>query len=595
VVVLVGVVLAAPALGLGIGADDHFQRARLKGVPLPGLGRTHDVYLELFDFLPTTDRGRAEARAIGLLPWWVHPEARFKFPRPLTVATHVLDYRLWPDVFALQHAHSLLWYAAAILVAALLLRRLCGAAEVAALAALLFAVSDTHVQPAAWLCNRNALICFVLGGLAILAHVRWRRRGGLAWLAAALVAAAAALLGGEAAIGAFAYIAAHELFLERGAVARRLLALLPYALLAVGWQLGYRALGFGAAGLGWYQDPAVDLPGYLAAVGERLPALLLAQWARVSADLLYFVSRPWQLAWVAGGLVVMGGLGLVFWRQLREDARARFWAGGMLLSLLPVCAAFPMDRALLFPGLGAFALLAGQAARLGWLQQAAPPWPAGPETGARGAGEPAPPPPSPGRARRGACVAVGALLVLHAGLAPLAFLARLVGWGLMQRASERAERAIPSEPSVAGQSVLWVNGSDFGNLGVLAARHVRGAPAPRASHVLSSFVTAATISRPDAWTLVVLPDGGFLARPADRLLRGSRPPFHREQRVATLDYTASVEEVTSDGRPRRVAYRFRAPLEDPSYRWLCFGDGYDPRPFRLPRVGESVRLSAPRL
>jgi hypothetical protein len=143
--------------------------------------------------------------------------------------------------------------------------------------------------------------------------------------------------------------------------------------------------------------------------------------------------------------------------------------------------------------------------------------------------------------------------------------------------------------------VIWVNGADLGNMGVFASRIVRGAPIPRASHVLTSFATGAKISRPDARTLVVLPDGGFLARPMDRLLRGPARPFHRDERIATNNYTATVEELTSDGRPQRVSFRFRAALDDASFRWLYFGDGYVAHPFQLPRVGESVRVSAPRL
>jgi hypothetical protein len=251
----------------------------------------------------------------------------------------------------------------------------------------------------------------------------------------------------------------------------------------------------------------------------------------------------------------------------------------MLLSVLPVCAAFPMDRVLLFAGIGAFALLAAQVARLGWI----------------GAAQAKRSPPAAVGFPRGTRLVIGGLLVIHVIIAPLAFPVRLLSWGWMQRKFERAERAIPDEAKVARQSVIWVNGADLGNMGVFASRIVRGAPIPRASHVLTSFATGAKISRPDARTLVVLPDGGFLARPMDRLLRGPARPFHRDERIATLSYTATVEEVTSDGRPQRVSFRFRAALDDASFRWLYFGDGYVAHPFQLPRVGESVRVSAPRL
>jgi len=113
---------------------------------------------------------------------------------------------------------------------------------------------------------------------------------------------------------------------------------------------------------------------------------------------------------------------------------------------------------------------------------------------------------------------------------------------------------------------------------------------PRGNHVLSSYLVGATVSRRDARTLVLRPDGGYLARPLDHLFRASRP-FHRGERFSTPDFVAAVEEMTPDGRPARVSFRFRAPLEDPSLRWLQVAGGYQPQPFRPPGVGESVRLA----
>ena len=579
---LLGLLLAAPALGLGlggVGVDDVVQRARLVGVPVPGLGGTDNIYLELFNFCPDSEGARATLRDIGFLPWWAHPEARWAFLRPLSVATHVLDYRLWPDGIALQHAHSLLWFVAAILVTVLLLRRVCRSPAVAALAGLLFAVSDTHVLPAGWLCNRNALVAFVFGALAILAHVRWRRGGGAGALVAAVIALAAGLSGGEVALGACGYIAAYQLFLEGGSPARRLLALLPCGLLVIAWQLVYRGLGYGTAGLGFYQDPSVDPLGFLAAAGERLPVLLLGQWARISPDFLLYMPRPAQIVWLGVALVVAALLFLLFRRQLAERAEARFWAGGMLLCLVPTCAVVPMDRMLIFAGIGAFALLAMKVEALGWLGEARArraPLAAGAE------------PRAPRRTR----LAVGALLVVHVVVAPLAFPARIAAYMSVQRAFEQSDRALSDEPRLAHQSVVWVNGAEVVAPGTTAWHKVRGAPVPRASYVLSSYVVGSTISRPDARTLVIEPDEGFLARPVDRLFRAAQPAFRLGERYSTLDFTATVEEVTPDGRPQRVSFRFRAPLEDPSLRWLQVGAGYVPRPFRPPRVGDSLRLAS---
>jgi len=228
---------------------------------------------------------------------------------------------------------------------------------------------------------------------------------------------------------------------------------------------------------------------------------------------------------------------------------------------------------LLFAGIGAFALLAGQVEALGWLEAARP----------RSA-------PLEPKAPRRTRLAVGALLVVHAFVAPLAFPARIAAYMSVQRALEQSDRALSDEPGLAHQSVVWVNGAEAVSPGTTAWHKLRGAPVPRANYVLSSYVVGSTISRPDARTLVIQPDGGFLARPVDRLFRASQPAFRRGERYSTLDFTATVEEVTPDGRPQRVTFRFRAPLEDPSFRWLQVGAGYVPRPFRPPRVGDSLRL-----
>jgi hypothetical protein len=571
VLVLLALGLAAPALRVGLGADDLVHRARLTNAP--PLEPTRNVYLELFDFIPVSERLRAAMRETGMLPWWTHPDARGGFPRPLSAATHVLDYRLWRDNVTLQHAHSLVWFAAAILVAVAVFRRLCREPAVAAAAALMFAVADSHALPAAWLANRNALVAFVFGGLALVAHVRWRRGGGPAALGLALAALAAGLLGAEAALGALGYIVAFELFLDDAPRARRALALLPYALVVLGWQAAYRALDFGVAGMGLYQDPAADPLAFAAAVAERLPLLLLAQWTHFSSDVWVFLSRPAQLAGLAAALVVCVALALLFRRQLREEAEARFWAAGMLLALVPTCAVFSMDRLLIFAGLGAFALLAGQAARLGWIEAAAAPTARTP-------------------AGRGVRIAVGALCVLHLAIAPLLLPLRIVGWSHFLKMLDHAERALPDDPRLARESVVWVNGMDLTNIAMLMARVVRGAPLPRASHVLASFAVPARVTRRDAHTVVLEPEGGFLASSLDRLVRGAQPPFRVGERVATLDYVATVEAVTADGRPARVGFRFRVPLEDPSLRWMCLGDGIVPRTLRPPAIGESLTVPA---
>jgi len=76
-----------------------------------------------------------------------------------------------------MHLQSLLWFAGAVVAAAVFYRRLLLPVWVAGLAALLFAIDDAHGMPAVWLANRNASIGVFFGLVALIAHDGWRRDG----------------------------------------------------------------------------------------------------------------------------------------------------------------------------------------------------------------------------------------------------------------------------------------------------------------------------------------------------------------------------------------------------------------------------------
>ena len=93
----------------------------------------------------------------------------------------------------------------------------------------------------------------------------------------------------------------------------------------------------------WVVFPAVM-------TGVLMSAHLLFQ---SGADIMITVVGPLLGAWVFLTLLFA-----VLSPLLRREPVARFWALGMVLSLIPICATFPMDRLLFFVGLGAAGLLA---------------------------------------------------------------------------------------------------------------------------------------------------------------------------------------------------------------------------------------------
>jgi hypothetical protein len=540
--------LALPALWTGWQFDDYVQRDLLRAHPgLAGLG---PATLELFTFL---DGDPARARALmerGELAWWTLPAARTAFWRPLAGLTHWLDYQLWPRSSALMHLHSLAWFAALAAAAALLYRRLLGPSAAAGLAALLYALDDARGFGAAWLANRNALCAALFGVLAILAHVRWREGGGAraGWLAALWLVLG--LLSAEAAVGALAYLAAYALWLDRGAPAARLLSLLPAVALVALWRAAHRALGYGAWGT-TYLDPAAEPLRFAAAALVRAPLLLLGQWTPLPAELSPYLEPAALGALWLGGALVLGGLAWAFWPLLRADAAARFWATGMLLAALPPSAALPANRLLFFVGLGAMGLLAR------FLLADA------------GAG-----------ARR---LAARSLLVVHLGLGPLLLPLTAYSPALLGGA-EAALATLPSDAGVRRREIVVVAApSAFSLSAIGSVRAEAGVPAPARSLLLAASLGRVHVTRPDASTLVVRPEGGYLLG-FEGVFRAPWHPFAPGEQVRLGDVTARVAAFTADGRPAAAEFRFDTPLEDPARQWFVWQGGVY-LPFTLPPVG----------
>ena len=545
------VLLCLPSLGAGIALDDYFHRLALQGRGVSFL--RGELLLDLFNFLPTDAADRAELEQAGVLPWWSAPNVRGSFLRPVTAATHLLDYKLWPDTFPLQHAHNLLWFALGLLAVARLFREASRAAPaMVGLAALLFALEDAHVLPAVWLANRNALIALALSAWGVIWHLRWRRQGGVHRLGLCLLFTASGLLAAEAALGAVGYMAAHQLTRDqRTPLVRRLLALLPVTALVLAWRLLYNAGGYGASGLGLYLDPVADPLGFLAGLLERAPILLFSQWSQANVDVWVALPRSGQLAMAAVGWCTVAGVAALLLPLLRKDRSARFWTVGMLLSTVPACGAFPMSRLTLFTGIGAAALLACLARDHGLLS----------DGGA---------PPAPGWRGRSTRL----LLWLHIPLAAGLLLFGAVIFPMVTANIPRAaQAAAPDSPEVAAKHLVLVNGYDMYTMYFPAMRAELGLAQPRSTSQLASMTTDLTIRRPSADTLTITARGGFLSSSTDHLFWNPRHTFTAGQRRTRPAFTATVDEVTPDGRPLLVTFKFPVPLEDPSLLLRAVVDG----------------------
>jgi hypothetical protein len=563
---LLALVLSLPVFAYGFLADDWFHRAILLGwrgeLDLPlFLGEPpRQPLLYLFDFFSSEPASGRDLVELGLMPWWAAPNIQAAFLRPLAAASHMLDYLLWPDSPALMHAHGLGWLLLCVLGASALFRRL-GAPRVASLALLLFAVQDHHGGVVVWIANRNALMALAFSLLALLLHDDWRAGGRRARALLAPLALALGLLAGEAALAACGFLFAYALFLDRGSPGRRVASLLVYAPVLGGWAAWYVLGGYGTAGAQSYVSPlSAD---FAAVVLERVPVLLGALWAKLPADAWIAIPRGGQLLLLGSSIAVVGLLGWLLGPTLRAEPRARFWALGMLVAAVPICASFPMDRLLLFMGLGSAGLLAEAVVGSGWLE-----------------GEEGP------RLRRWG---MGGLLLLHLGVAPLLLPVKIVAFGTAFGVFQRAADYAPTDPAIEEQRLVWVNGSTLFSGFVPVLRALDDQPAPMGHWTLAHMMTDMELARVDSRTLVATAPAGFLATPPEQLVRDVRIPFEVGVTKEHAGMLVTVEELVPDGRPRVVRFELPVDLDDPGLRWVVWRETRL-HPWEVPAVGESVHV-----
>lgn len=528
--VLLSLVLALPALTGGWSADDFVHQMVLQGGHDLGPRRP---LLDLFTFLEPGTWNAALAER-GLLPWSSDPESRISFFRPVAAATHWLDSKLWPGSAPLQHAHSLLWWGLALLGVRQVTQDT-GPPWVAALALLLFALDDAHAVPVTWIANRNVLICLALSTAALRLH-QLQRPG---W---ALLPMALALCASEAAIGAAAYILAWELTRD-GPRSKALLRLTPLVLLILAWRVFYNLAGYGAQRSALYVDPVRSPMAFTLASLERGPILLLGQWLGMPVE-LWMVSEAgmrWTMAGV--GWVFLFLLLIALYPLLKESRHARFWAIGSFASTLPLCAAFPMDRLLLFPGLGAAALLAL------WVQQ-----------GGRGA----------------------RLMLLLALPGALLFPAKIWGFNPMMRAVTQTPLPPTQDPE---EPLVFVNGSIFGSFYQVLGPMAQGKPTPESVSLLAPAWTSLVVQRPQEAVLEIRAEGGWFQLPVEQI--AVDPTQLGEGPFSGPGFTAEVVEWTEDHRPLQVRFTF-ADIE--SRRFLVWQDGTI-EDWPVPPIGSQMQLS----
>ena len=564
---ILAILFTLPSLKAGWLVDDYHHKLLMSDYE--GVVKFLESPLDMFNFLDGDPEHARPRIDYGILPWWTYDKIKGSFWKPLASITHWLDYVLWPEKPLLMHAHSVVLYGALAMAVAFLYRRFATIVWAAGLAAILYVVDDARGTTVGWLANRNAILAVLFGVLTVIVYDRWRREGWRAGMLLGPVLLVLSLLSAEAGIATCAYLGAYALCIDRDRFARRFSALIPYVAVVIVWRILWTYLGYGVAHIGCYTDPLSEPLLYITKIIKNGPLLLQGAVAVPPADVgLIISSGMWKILW-RGALVFLVLSGLLLIPLFKQSRAARFWAVGMLLSVLPICAAFTSDRLLPFVSIGAMGLIAefiafvftkahGHGRQLFW--------------------------------RVPATVLAVLLVFIHLVLSPPTLILR-VARPMGPKGFIDNLQYMCFDESIENQDLVVVNApSAFLAMTCLPAWASEGKPLPRHMRILASSQYAPVkVHRIDERTITVRPRGGYLVMVLDRLFRDDQDPFSAGEKIKLTGMTVEVTELTEKGRPAEAAFTFSVRLEDDSLRWLQYKEG-EYVPFSPPAVGQGVEL-----
>ncbi len=561
------IVLLGSVAFQGFQVDDYWQRNFLLGN-----ARWPTVvgpWWKMFSFFSGDPVKMAVYRDQGIVAWWADDHARLSLLRPLSCLTHLVDYTLFPGAPGLMHLHSLAWYVALVVVAALVYRRLLPPA-VSALAALMYAVDHNHGGVAAWISNRNALVSALFGLAALIFHDRAAKGEARArWLSAGCLALG--LLGGEGALGVAGYLVAYALVLDPRPLRERARDLLPHGAVLAAWAAVYRLGGFGSVGSGMYLDPGRAPLRVLAHVPEYLSLLVAAEWGSVGPETELMLPAAGRTALLVLALVAVGLALVAIAPRLRARPSTRFLLLGAVLALLPCCATMPATRLLLLPSFGFMGVAAEAVAELA----------------AEGISR------ARGVARWAAMWFATWVGIGHVVLAPLILV--VMAWQMVVFQSILAGFAgsfAPGDAALSSQRLVVVNAPEPAFAAyTMILRDTDGRSVPRAMLALTSGIRGSEVRQVSEDAVEVRAPGGFYQWGPDLLVRDPEVPLPVGAQMRLSDVTIEVVHTTEAGVPDVARFSFDGGVGAAQYRWVQWVDGKYV-PFELPGVGAAVSMAA---
>jgi hypothetical protein len=393
------------------------------------------------------------------------------------------------------------------------------------------------------------------------------------------------LLANEGGASTLAFLLAYALVVERGQWRARIASLIPVAAVILIWRAAYTGWGFGVRNFVGYIDPGYSPLFFFKNLVPRMNGLLGGQLTGIPPEISFGLSAQMRIVLALFFAAFSLVCAVVFLPVLRRNVLARFWGTAMLLALVPAATVVPLSKNLGFVAIGAFGLIAA------FIQHLA------------------------SRENRAAlsfpvrtlswCVASWLLLAHVLG----ALAARVGLAAISPYIPEGWEQLCAFDGTEIGErDVIIVNDPAETPVVVPFDRAYRGQSLPKSMRTLAPGLSGLTVSRPDVSTLVLTSKGAdlfdcpalgpfhvaYALKAGNDFLFGGRV-WRVGDRVVSKGFVAEVLELSHEGVPRSVAFRFEQSLDAESMVWLYFDWRRKAHlPFTLPKPGETTELAGPR-
>ena len=545
---LAPLVLCFPSLFVGLVGDDYYHKAILtNSLPYPS-----NPLMGLFTFFSGEEGQNQYLIDIGVLSWWSDTQVHASFMRPISALTHAIDYIIWPDMIILHHLHSMLWMTACIWMSYQLFLLILPQSNIwwlPSCALLVFAVEDAHAIATSWLANRNSCIAFFFALLCLTHHVCWHKsdKQNPTTLYKSQFYFLLALLSGESGICIWGYIILYNyIFDEKKSYKSQIQVNIPYIFWIIVWRILYRGMGFGTFGSSLYIDPLQSPLLFLEEFLFRGPLLFASMYLQFPTEIGLFT--PSFSKGVLQFCCILFFIIVARWISIQNHRQLSFFFWGSVLSIVPLCGAFPMERLLLFPSLGFAATisLVIQMNVANWIKKT--------------------------------------LLLMHIPIAVGFHILKGGNLFLMHHIFSTGYQSVPEEIQTQ-QSIFFINGMELpcAYTTILSFDNERNF---RGISMLSSSSKKSVLTRLSDTDFSLSYDEGMFEGTFDRMTLNSNHIFKQNTTIERENFSVTILD-TIDGEPSLIQFHIPKGIDHPDFIWL-YQDGLTFLPFAFPPVNQSI-------